>query len=261
MGPKPIDPSIVAKLLNDNKIATLNELKHVLKTRSTMTVFRKLKVLEYLSSYSHRGKYYTLNEIADFDDFGLWSYQSVWFSKYGNLIETAKEIIDKSTAGFTASELESALHVQVKHPLLKLFQNRRVDRNKLSGRYVYFNVEPKKQKSQITVRKQSRLELDLDLSYDIQTLGDELKAAIILFFSLLNEKQRRLYAGLESFKLGHGGDHKIANLFGIDTHTVAKGRQELFSGDVQMHRVRKKGAGRKPVEKKSLGSSKTSKDC
>ena len=107
MGPKPIDPSIIEKLLNDNKIATLNELKHVLKTRSTMTVFRKLKALEYLSSYSHRGKYYTLNEIADFDDFGLWSYQSVWFSKYGNLIETAKEIIDKSTAGFTASELES----------------------------------------------------------------------------------------------------------------------------------------------------------
>ncbi len=49
-------------------------------------------------------------------------------------------------------------------------------------------------------------------------------------------------------------DQKIANLFGIDTHTVARGRQELFSGDVQMHRVRKKGAGRKPVEKKSLGS-------
>ena len=256
MGPKPIDPNIVLSLLNDNKIATLDQLKQVLKTHSTMTVFRKLKALDYLSSYSHRGKYYTLNDIADFDDSGLWSYQSVWFSKHGNLIETAKEFIDKSTAGFTANELESVLHVQVKHPLLKLFKIRRIDRKKISGRYVYINAEPKKQKSQITVRKQSTLELDLDLSYDIQTLADELKAAIILFFSLLNEKQRRLYAGLESFKLGHGGDQKIANLFAIDTHTVAKGRQELFSGDVQMHRVRKKGAGRKPVEKKSLGSSK-----
>ena len=256
MGPKPIDPDIIIRLLNDNKIATLNELKQALKTHSTMTVFRKLKALEYLSSYSHRGKYYTLHEIADFDDSGLWSYQSAWFSKHGNLIETAKEFIDESTAGFTVTELESLLHVQVKHPLLTLFQNRRVDRKKVSGRYVYFNVEAKKQKSQFTVRKQSTLELDLDLSYDIQTLADELKAAIILFFSLLNEKQRRLYAGLESFKLGHGGDQKIANLFGIDTHTVAKGRQELFSADVQMHGVRKKGAGRKPVEKKSLKSSK-----
>jgi len=261
MGPNPIDPNIATNLLYNNKIATLDELKQALKTHSTMTVFRKLKALEYLSSYSHRGKYYTLNEIADFDDSGLWSYQSVWFSKHGNLIETAKEFIDKSTAGFTANELESVLYVQVKHPLLKLFQNHRIDRKKLSGRYVYFNTEFKKQKSQITIRKQSTLELDLDLSYDIQTLTDELKAAIILFFSLLNEKQRRLYAGLESFKLGHGGDQKIANLFGIDTHTIAKGRQELFSGDVQMHRVRKKGAGRKLVEKKSLASSKTSKGC
>jgi len=111
------------------------------------------------------------------------------------------------------------------------------------------NVAPKKQESQITVRKQSTLELDLDLSCDIQTLADELKAAIILFFSLLNEKQRRLYAGLESFKLGHGGDQKIANLFGINTHTVSRSRQELFSGDVQMHHIRKKGAGRKPVKR------------
>ena len=250
MGPKPIDPNIVISFLNDHKIATLNQLKQILKTRSTMTVFRKLKALEYLSSYSHRGKYYTLNEIADFDASGLWSYQAVWFSKYGNLIETAKEFIDKSTAGFTANELESVLHVQVKHPLLKLFQNRRVHRKKISGQYVYFNAEPKKQKSQTTVRQQSTLELDLDLSYDIQSLADELKAAIVLFFSLLDEKQRRLYAGLESFKLGHGGDQKIASLFGMNAHTVAKGRQQLFSGDVQMHRVRKKGAGRKPVEKK-----------
>jgi len=96
-----------------------------------MTVFRKLKLLDYLSSYSHRGKYYTLNETTDFDDSGLWSYQSVWFSKYGNLIETTKEFIDQSTAGFTANELESVLHVQVKHPLLKLFLDRRVDRKKI----------------------------------------------------------------------------------------------------------------------------------
>jgi uncharacterized membrane-anchored protein YhcB (DUF1043 family) len=55
MGPKPIDPNIVISLLNDNNIATLDELKQALKTHSTMTVFRKLKALDYLSSYSHRG--------------------------------------------------------------------------------------------------------------------------------------------------------------------------------------------------------------
>jgi hypothetical protein len=41
-------------------------------------------------------------------------------------------------------------------------------------------------------------------------LMNELKAALIIFLSTLNEKQRRLYAGFESLKVGHGGDKQIA---------------------------------------------------
>jgi hypothetical protein len=43
-----------------------------------------------------------------------------------------------------------------------------------------------------------------------ENLPPELKAAMILFFSLLDERQRRLYAGLEAHKLGYGGDRKVA---------------------------------------------------
>ena len=59
-----------------------------------------------------------------------------------------------------------------------------------------------------------------------------LKVLIILFFSLLDEQQRRLYAGLEAHKFGHGGDRRIAEFFGLDAHTVARGRQELFEEQV-----------------------------
>ena len=82
-------------------------------------------------------------------------------------------------------------------------------------------------------------------------LSDELKASIILFFSCLDEKQRRLYAGLEALKFGYGGDKKIAHLLGIDVHTVAKGRKELAGGNIDKQRARKKGGGRKSVKKKS----------
>ena len=84
----------------------------------------------------------------------------------------------------------------------------------------------------------------------LRGVPDELKAAIILFFSLLDERQRRLYAGLESLKLGYGGDTRIADLLGLDPGTVAQGRRQLLSRDVEVERVRRKGAGRKPVEKK-----------
>jgi len=59
---------------------------------------------------------------------------------------------------------------------------------------------------------------------------NELKAALIIFFSTLDEKQRRLYAGYESLKIGHGGDKRIADLLDIDPKTVAKGRRELLGG-------------------------------
>lgn len=80
-------------------------------------------------------------------------------------------------------------------------------------------------------------------------MPDELRAAIVLFFSLLDEKQRRLYAGLEALKTGRGGDGRIAELLGLDDGTVARGRRELLAQDVEVERIRRTGAGRKPVEK------------
>ena len=81
-------------------------------------------------------------------------------------------------------------------------------------------------------------------------ISDELKAAIFLFFCLLDERQRRLYAGIESLKLGHGGDQRMAELLGLDEHTVARGRRELLARDIQEERIRAEGGGRSKVEKK-----------
>lgn len=77
-----------------------------------------------------------------------------------------------------------------------------------------------------------------------------MKASIVLFYSLLDEQQRRLYAGLESLKLGHGGDSILAGFLGLDPHTVARGRQQLLDQDAEHGRIRGAGGGRKPVEKK-----------
>ena len=260
MATQKIDKSKLEKLLKGNIIATLSELKTVLNTNSTMTIFRKLKEVEYISSYSHRGKYYSLFDIADFDHYGLWSHQSVWFSKYGNLVETVKNFIDNSTAGYSAKEIESILHVEVKHTLLNLYKNKRVNREKFDKVYVYFTRDKNRSRSQRLIRKDQVADIYFDLTCEIDKHSHELKAAIILFFSLLDEKQRRLYAGLESFKIGHGGDKRIADLFGLDVHTVAKGRVELFTDNVEIDRTRKQGAGRKPVEKKLQKSSKKLKD-
>ena len=251
MSPKTINHEAVKIFLKQNNVGTLDQIKEVLRTNSTMTAFRKLKLLNYLSSYSHKGKYYALNSIADFDESGLWSFDSIWFSKHGNLIETSKIFVDESETGFSANDLSSILHVDAKHALLNNFKQGRIHREKISNTFIYFSLFPEKKRQQIAMRKSEASHLAmLDAHYEIDAFHHELKAAIILFYSLLDEKQRRLFAGLESFKLGHGGDTKIADLLGLSLYTVAKGRKELLGGSVSTQRVRKKGGGRKTVEKK-----------
>ena len=72
----------------------------------------------------------------------------------------------------------------------------------------------------------------------------------LLFYSLLDEQQRRLYAGLESLKRGRGGDRSLADFLELHPHTVARGRQQLLAQDVEVDRARRTGGGRKRVEKK-----------
>lgn len=244
------DQNVIRSLLQRQKIATLADLKGSLGSSATMTVFRKLKVLGYLTSYSHRGKYYTLADIPRFDERGLWSHDAVWFSRDKNLLATAQRFVEKAEAGFTAGELQDCLHVEVKEPLLQLYRRKRLDREDLGGRYVYFSRDPGVGQEQRLQREGRRAALEMGDSTMQAELSPELKAAIILFFSMLDEQQRRLYAGLEAHKFGHGGDRRIAEFFGLDVHTVARGRQELFAEQVQRQSIRKKGGGRKLAEKK-----------
>jgi hypothetical protein len=247
--------------LRHRKIATMPELKKALGTDVDVTVFRKLRKLAYRTSYSHRGAYYALDETTRFDENGLWSFQSVWFSRWGTLLDTAEAYVENSAAGCFVEELDNLLHAGTKEPLLKLVHQERVTRQSVGGLYLYCSIQAALRERQLLARRV--------LPSDPQRAGssiatsevtEEMKAAIVLFFSMLDEKQRRLYAGLESLKLGYGGDQRIADFIGMDPHTVAKGRRELIERDCEVDRIRKAGGGRKPVEKKRPKSSPESKN-
>jgi hypothetical protein len=113
MRPLSFRPDDLRALRLRNKIATLDELKSALGTLVDVTVFRKLKPLKYLTSYSHRGRFYTLREIARFDDNGLWSQADAWFSRCGTLLATAEGFVYRSPRGYFADELAPLLHVEV----------------------------------------------------------------------------------------------------------------------------------------------------
>lgn len=77
-----------------------------------------------------------------------------------------------------------------------------------------------------------------------------------LLLSRLNEQQRRWYVAVEAEKIGHGGTEYMALVTGININTIRKGRREMANNlaDRPHDRIRKKGGGRKRVEKKSQKS-------
>jgi hypothetical protein len=227
------------------------ELKAALGTNVRRTVFRKLRELPYRSSYSHCGRYYTLDEIAQFDELGLWSYQEICFSTYGTLLSTAAAIVETAEYGCFVDELDNVLRVGTKDALRKLARDERLAREHIAGRFLYCSADADRRRQQLLARRVRLAEPGVTGPLpDALIMPDELRAAIVLFFSLLDEKQRRLYAGLEALKTGRGGDARIGELLGLDVGTVARGRGELLAQDVEVDRVRRAGGGRKPVEKK-----------
>jgi len=225
-------------LLGDQNVATMPQLKRALGTEVTYTVLRKLAPLGYRSSYSHGGTYYTLDSIAQYDQFGLWSYGDIHFSRRGTLLNTAEALVTRSEAGYQVPELEAVVHVAVKDALRQLVQAGRLFRREWEGRYLYCAVDRTRRQEQWAARQAQ------------QAAGDDLQAAKALFYSLLDEQQRRLYAGLESLQWGYGGQQRTAQRLGLDVDTVARGQREILNGQVLRERVRQKGGGRPAVEKK-----------
>jgi hypothetical protein len=238
----------IVALLRRERIASLEQLKAALGTSVAMTVFRKLREIPYHTSYSHRGRYYALDEVIRFDQRGLWTYRDVHFSRLGSLVDTSERFVNDAEQGLFASELAQILQVDAEEPLLRLVRAQRLAREKVAGAYLYCARDSIRRRAQIQARdvgptsdKQQRRDLALDQS----------KAALVLLLGLLDERQRRLFAGLESMLLGWGGDRRLAEMTGLDVHTVAKGRRELLEGKLlaEQH-IRRPGGGRKAVEKK-----------
>lgn len=74
-----------------------------------------------------------------------------------------------------------------------------------------------------------------------------------LLLSRMGEQQRRWYAALESEKLGHGGDRRMALVTGMSVGTIRRGRLEL-EGELDGRpagRERLPGGGRPAVGKKT----------
>ena len=69
----------------------------------------------------------------------------------------------------------------------------------------------------------------------------------------LDERGRRLFAGILARQHGHGGIQQVAEITGLSRVTIRRGLRESERGQAEFSdRVRRPGGGRKCVEKKRL---------
>ena len=68
---------------------------------------------------------------------------------------------------------------------------------------------------------------------------------------MLNEKERRRFAGHLAEHYGYGGIQKVAQITGLSRQTVRRGRRELARPPADDGRIRMAGGGRTKVEKKN----------
>lgn len=157
MRPINIKTESVIKLFENTPVITMEKLTAELNC-SHMTVFRKLCELHYFSSYTHKGKYYTLIQVAHFNNNGLWEYQGIRFSLYGNLKNTVLQFVNDSQAGYSANELEKLLVVRVNNTLFSLVAEKQLVRDSYDRKYIYFSCDNETRKLQKEKREKTLLD-------------------------------------------------------------------------------------------------------
>lgn len=141
------------KLFHRFPVVDLDTLYRTLKTRSRMSIFRRLSEIGYFSSYTHTGRYYTLSNIPQFNDYGLWIHQGIGFSRFGTLKATIVQLVNKSPTGHTHMELNNLLHIRVHNTLLSLLREDRVGREYIDRTFLYVCAESERAVEQISRRK------------------------------------------------------------------------------------------------------------
>lgn len=146
----------VLKRFHRMKVLTIEQLVDLLKS-SVMTARRRLKKWEALTSFNQNGRYYTLPKIPQFDNHGIWKYQTVLFSKYGNLKQTIIELVRRSETGLSAKEVAQIVEIPSNSSIFSQLQRvSGIRREKHQGRFVYFSDQRERYQRQKSLLSRSQ---------------------------------------------------------------------------------------------------------
>ena len=126
-----------------------------------------LKKVGYYSSFTHNSKYYTLADIPNFNDKGIWFHTDpvageIGFTKYKTAPNLIISLINSSETGMTEDKIREIMKIRVSNQLNVLMNKSKIQRLKIEKKFYYFSKDEKKYYEQYTQLTQS-------LTIDIQS--------------------------------------------------------------------------------------------
>lgn len=177
-----IDVTELKELFKKNIVMDIDDLMK--KTSSSrITVFRNLKDIGYTTSYNQNGKYYTLLEIAKFDESGIFDHKGILFFKDGGIQELVIKEIESSEKGYTAEELNNKIRTRVSNQLHQFVRKGLIIRKKYADFYVYYSIDDVTQQKQIPNREK---ELKIPSTKEDSEISSERKTIRILLEIIQN---------------------------------------------------------------------------
>ncbi len=171
-----IDVTELKELFKKNIVMDIDDLMKQTSS-SRITVFRNLKEIGYTTSYNHNGKYYTLAEIAKFDESGIFDHKGILFFRDGGIQELVIKEIDSSEKGYTAEELSNKIRRRVSNQLHQFVRKGLIIRRKYADFYVYYSIDDATQQKQVTNREK---ELKIPSTKEDSQISSEKKTIRIL---------------------------------------------------------------------------------
>ena len=165
--------------IKSRRVVQMRDLFEVVQSTSRMTVFRRLSGVEYLCSYTHAGRYYTLFDIARFDSDGIWFYDEIGFSQNGSLKNTVTYLVDNGDGGKFHSDLQRQLRVRVHNVLLDLVRSKQIKRTKFEGQFLYLSSDKARSTKQIEQRDKLSKQLRRIPVYITESIVIEILAEVI----------------------------------------------------------------------------------
>ena len=139
------------RYVEDRKVVRIAEVMSYFGC-SASTFFRKLRGIDYITSYNENGRFMTLLDVPSFDDNGLWEFEEACFSVHGGVRPTVEYIVNGSERGLSAGEINDILKTRVNNQLRLCIKEGRIVKKRYGQYQIYFSSAGSIQKSQMRKR-------------------------------------------------------------------------------------------------------------